>query len=71
MTILELTLAMPPSRRAMLTSTLASAAIGAAGCGARVNHRQSAAARGLDFERLARGFAPLAARAAPGVFNLG
>jgi beta-lactamase class A len=62
---------MPPSRRAMLTTTLASAALSAAGCGRRVNRHDSAGVRGLDFERLAHGFAPLAARAAPGVFNVG
>ena len=55
----------------MLTIALASAALGAAGCGRRLNRHQSASARGLDFERLARGFAPLATRAAPGAFNLG
>lgn len=55
----------------MLTTALASAALGAAGCGGRVNRHESASVRGLDFERLKRGFAPLAARAAPGVFNLG
>src|SRR5579859_5363965 len=63
--------AMPPSRRALLTSALASATLGAAGCGRRMNRHDSAVVRGLDFERLARGFAPLAARAAPGIFNLG
>ena len=55
----------------MLTTTLASAALSAAGCGSGLNRHQSASARGLDFERLARGFAPLATRAAPGAFNLG
>jgi beta-lactamase class A len=55
----------------MLTTTLAAAALGAAGCGRRLNLHQTGSVRGLDFERLARGFAPLAARAAPGVFNLG
>jgi len=55
----------------MLTTALASTALGAASCGRRLNRHQSAAVRGLDFERLAQGFAPLAARAAPGTFNLG
>lgn len=62
---------MPPSRRTLLTTALSSAALGAAGCGGRVNRHQSAAVRGLDMEQLARGFAPLAAQAAPGVFNMG
>lgn len=71
MTIPETTTAMPPSRRAMLTTALAAAALGAAGCGERMNRRTPPSVRGLDFERLAKGFAPLAARAAPGIFNLG
>ena len=62
---------MPPSRRALLTTALASATLGVASCGRRMNRHDSAAVRGLDFERLARGFAPMAARAAPGVLNLG
>jgi beta-lactamase class A len=71
MTIPERTTAMPPSRRAMLTTGLASATLGAAACGGRVNRRTPPSVRGLDFERLAHGFAPLAARAAPGMFNIG
>src|ERR1700739_3004583 len=62
---------MPPSRRAMLTTALASTALGAASCGRRLNRHPSAAVRGLDFERLARGLAPLDAGAAPATFNLG
>ena len=62
---------MPPSRRALLTTALASATLGAAACGRRMNRHDSAAVRGLDFERLAHGFVPLAAHAAPGTLNLG
>jgi beta-lactamase class A len=67
---------MPSNRRSLLTTGLASATLGtaflgAAGCVRRVNSPIPAAVRGLDFGRLAHGFAPLAARAAPGVFNLG
>lgn len=61
---------MPPSRRALLTTAMASVTLAAAGCGRR-NRRPAASVRGLDFDRLARGFAPLAARAAPGILNLG
>jgi beta-lactamase class A len=62
---------MPPSRRALLATALASVTLGAAACGRRVDRPIPPSGRGLDFGRLARGFAPLAARAAPGVFNLG
>jgi beta-lactamase class A len=63
--------AMPPSRRALLAAALSTAALEAAGCARRVNPPLPASVRGLDLGRLAKGFAPLAARAAPGVFNLG
>ncbi|MDB5483442.1 MAG: serine hydrolase [Caulobacteraceae bacterium] len=55
----------------MLTAALASATVGATGCGGQVNRRMPASVRGLDFERLAHGFAPMAAGAAPGLLNLG
>lgn len=71
MTIPEHTPAMPPSRRAILTTALAAATVSAAGCGGQVNRRMLASVRGLDFDRLKRGFALLAARAAPGILNLG
>ncbi|HLZ81966.1 MAG TPA: serine hydrolase [Caulobacteraceae bacterium] len=71
MTVPELNPVMPPSRRALLTTALAAATVGAAGCGRRLNRHPTAAVRGLDFERLTSGFAALAARAAPGTFNLG
>jgi beta-lactamase class A len=62
---------MPPSRRTLLTTTLASAVLGAAGCGGRADRASAAVHRGLDFGRLEHGFAPLAAAAAPAVFDLG
>jgi beta-lactamase class A len=62
---------MPSSRRTLLTTALSSAGLLAASCGRRLNPPMPAAVRGLDFARLAHGFAPLAARAAPGALNLG
>jgi beta-lactamase class A len=70
MTVPERFASMPPSRRALLTTAMASATLAAAGCG-RVNRRIPASVRGMDFGQLANGFASLAERAAPGVFNLG
>jgi len=71
MTVPEPISAMPTSRRTLLTTALASATLGAAGCEPRANRAVPASVRGLDPARLAQGFASLAARAAPAVLNLG
>jgi beta-lactamase class A len=62
---------MPSSRRALLTAGLSATALQVVGCGPRANPPLPASVRGLDLQRLERGFAPLAAHAAPGVFGLG
>jgi beta-lactamase class A len=56
------------SRRVILSALLGVVATGAAGCMGKRNRREHG--RGLDMGRLARGFAPLATRARPGVLNL-
>jgi beta-lactamase class A len=56
-------------RRTLLAALAATAGLIAAGCAEQVNRRTRGG--GLDLARLARGFAPLARRALPGIFNLG
>ena len=60
---------MSSSRRTLLATILAAGALEAVGCTARVNRRSPPV--GLDIARLAHGFAGLAERARPSVFDLG
>lgn len=60
---------MSSSRRTLLTAVLAAGALEAVGCSGRVNRRSPTVS--LDRARWAQGFAGLAERARPSVFDLG